>query len=222
MQGCRGAGGRGERITLSPQHPFTPAPCTMTDLTPQLLLSAYSQGIFPMAHEDGVYWYDPDPRAVLPLDGLHVSRSLARTIKQNTFEIRVDTAFTAVMHACAAPGPNREETWISDEIISAYTNLHNLRFAHSVEAWFEGKLVGGLYGVAVRGLFAGESMFSRQTDASKVALVYLVNRLRERRFLLLDVQFMTDHLQRLGAVEIPQAAYKRRLAQAMQVQTRFS
>lgn len=175
-----------------------------------------------MAHEDGVYWYDPDPRAVLPLDGLHVSRSLARTIKQNTFEIRVDTAFTAVMHACAAPGPNREETWISDEIISAYTNLHNLRFAHSVEAWFEGKLVGGLYGVAVRGLFAGESMFSRQTDASKVALVYLVNRLRERRFLLLDVQFMTDHLQRLGAVEIPQAAYKRRLAQAMQVQTRFS
>lgn len=194
----------------------------MTDLTPQLLLSAYSQGIFPMAHEDGVYWYDPDPRAVLPLDGLHVSRSLARTIKQNTFEIRVDTAFTAVMHACAAPGPNREETWISDEIISAYTNLHNLRFAHSVEAWFEGKLVGGLYGVAVRGLFAGESMFSRQTDASKVALVYLVNRLRERRFLLLDVQFMTDHLQRLGAVEIPQAAYKRRLAQAMQVQTRFS
>jgi leucyl/phenylalanyl-tRNA--protein transferase len=194
----------------------------VTDLTPQLLLSAYSQGIFPMAHEDGVYWYDPDPRAILPLDGLHVSRSLARTIKQNKFEIRVDTAFTAVMQACAAPAPDREETWISDEIIHAYTNLHNLRFAHSVEAWFAGKLVGGLYGVAVRGLFAGESMFSRQTDASKVALVYLVNRLRERGFLLLDVQFMTDHLQRLGVVEIPQAAYKRQLAQAMQVQTQFN
>ena len=194
----------------------------MTTLTPQLLLSAYSQGIFPMAHEDGIYWYDPDPRAILPLDGLHVSRSLARTIKQGQFEIRVDSAFTAVMRACAAPAPGREETWISDEIITAYTNLHNLSFAHSVEAWFEGKLVGGLYGVAVRGLFAGESMFSRQTDASKVALVHLVNRLRERGFLLLDVQFMTAHLLRLGAVEISQAAYKRRLAQAMQVKASFN
>jgi leucyl/phenylalanyl-tRNA--protein transferase len=175
-----------------------------------------------MAHEDGVYWYDPDPRAILPLDGLHVSRSLARTLQKDRFEVRVDTAFTAVMRACAAPAPGREETWISEEFIAAYNNLHNLRFAHSVETWFEGKLVGGLYGVAVRGLFAGESMFSRQTDASKVALVHLVNRLRERGFLLLDVQFLTDHLQRLGAIEISQAAYKRRLAQAMQVDTRFN
>jgi leucyl/phenylalanyl-tRNA--protein transferase len=194
----------------------------MTVLTPQLLLSAYSQGIFPMAHEDGIYWYDPDPRAVLPLDGLHISRSLARILKQNKFEIRVDSAFTAVMRACAASAPDREETWISEEFISVYTDLHNLRFAHSVEAWFEGKLVGGLYGVAVRGLFAGESMFSRQANASKVALVYLVNRLRERGFLLLDVQFLTDHLQRLGAIEVSQVSYKRLLAQAMQVETRFN
>ncbi len=193
----------------------------MTVLTPQLLLSAYSQGIFPMAHEDGIYWYDPDPRAILPLAGLHVSRSLTRTLKQNKFEIRVNSAFTAVMRACAAPDLGREDTWISEEIITAYTNLHNLRFAHSVEAWFEGKLVGGLYGVALRGLFAGESMFSQESDASKVALVYLVNRLRERNFQLLDVQFTTDHLCRLGAIEISQASYKRRLAQAMQVETWF-
>jgi leucyl/phenylalanyl-tRNA--protein transferase len=193
----------------------------MTTLNPQLLLSAYSQGIFPMAHEDGIYWYDPDPRAILPLAGLHISRSLARTLKQNKFEIRVNSAFTAVMRACAAPDFGREETWISEEIIAAYTNLHNLRFAHSVEAWFEGKLVGGLYGIALRGLFAGESMFSQESDASKVALVYLVNRLRERNFQLLDVQFMTDHLCRLGAIEISQASYKRRLAQAMQVETWF-
>lgn len=194
----------------------------MTTLTPQLLLSAYSQGIFPMAHEDGIYWYDPDPRAILPLDGLHISRSLARTIKKGKFEIRVNTVFTAVMRACAAPTPGREETWISQEFITAYTNLHNLSFAHSVEAWFAGKLVGGLYGVAIRGLFAGESMFSRQTDASKVALVYLVNRLRQRGFQLLDVQFMTDHLRKFGAVEISQAAYKKRLAQAMLVKTQFN
>lgn len=194
---------------------------TMTTLTPQLLLSAYSQGIFPMAHEDGIYWYDPDPRAVLPLDGLHISHSLARTLKQNRFEIRVNSAFTAVMQACAAPDDGREDTWISQEIITAYTNLHNLRFAHSVETWFEGKLVGGLYGVALRGLFAGESMFSRESNASKAALVFLVNRLRERGFLLLDVQFLTDHLRRLGAVELSQAVYKQRLARAMQVEPWF-
>lgn len=193
----------------------------MPTLTPQLLLSAYSQGIFPMAHEDGIYWYDPDPRAVLPLDGLHISHSLARTLKQNRFEIRVNSAFTAVMQACAAPDDGREDTWISQEIITAYTNLHNLRFAHSVETWFEGKLVGGLYGVALRGLFAGESMFSRESNASKVALVFLVNRLRERGFLLLDVQFLTDHLRRLGAVELSQAVYKQRLARAMQVEPWF-
>jgi leucyl/phenylalanyl-tRNA--protein transferase len=193
----------------------------MTKLTPELLLSAYSQGVFPMAYDDGIYWFDPDPRAILPLDGLHISRSLARTLKKGLFEIRVNTAFTAVMQACAAPAAGREDTWISEEIIAAFTNLHNLRFAHSVEAWFEGKLVGGLYGVALRGLFAGESMFSRQKDASKAALVYLVDRLQERGFQLLDVQFMTEHLRRLGAIEVAQADYKKRLQRAMQVRTQF-
>ena len=193
-------------------------------LSPDLLLSAYSQGIFPMADEDengAIYWYDPDPRAVLPLDAFHVPRSLARTLKKRPFEIRFDTAFTTVMQACAAPAPDREKTWISPELIAVYTRLHQLGFAHSVEAWKEGTLVGGLYGVALRGLFAGESMFSRQTDASKIALVHLVQRLRERRFLLLDVQFMTEHLRQFGAVEIDRAAYQQQLAQAMQARTAF-
>ncbi len=189
-------------------------------LSPDVLLSAYSQGIFPMAHEDEggvVYWYDPDPRAILPLDEFHLPRSLVRTLKKNPFEIRVDTAFTAVMYACAAPTPDREQTWISEELIAAYTHLHQLGFAHSVEAWSGSKLVGGLYGVTLRGLFAGESMFSRQTNASKIALVYLVRRLRQRGFQLLDVQFMTEHLRQFGAVEIPRTEYKRRLVQAMRV-----
>ncbi len=193
-------------------------------LSPEILLSAYSQGVFPMAHEDeggAVYWYDPDPRAILPLDGFHVPRSLARALKKSPFDIRVDTAFTAVMHACAAPAPGREQTWISEEIIAAYTDLHQLGFAHSVEAWSGNTLVGGLYGVALRGLFAGESMFSCQTNASKIALVYLVQQLRQRGYMLLDVQFMTEHLRQFGAVEIPSAAYKERLMQAMGVYAEF-
>ncbi|MBK8901862.1 MAG: leucyl/phenylalanyl-tRNA--protein transferase [Anaerolineaceae bacterium] len=185
-------------------------------LTPQILLSAYCQGVFPMAHEDGrIYWYDPDPRAIIPLDRFHVSRSLERTIRQQRFEIRVDTAFTAVIQACAAPAPGREETWINDDIIQAYTRLHRLGFAHSVETWQAGVLVGGLYGVAIGGFFAGESMFSHMPDSSKVALVYLVEHLRQRQFRLLDTQFMTDHLRRFGAVEIPAAEYRQRLGQAL-------
>ncbi len=176
-----------------------------------------------MAHEDGtIYWYEPDPRAILPLDRFHVSRSLARVVKKNIFEIRVNTAFTAVMQACAAPASGREETWISQEIIAAYVRLHQLGFAHSVETWSGGRLVGGLYGVALRGLFAGESMFSHQTNASKTALVYLVERLRKRQFRLLDVQFMTEHLRRFGTIEISGPAYKERLAQAMQIRTAFA
>ena len=192
-------------------------------LSPQLLLAAYRQGVFPMAHEDGeIYWYDPDPRAIIPLDDrFHVSKSLARTIRQGKFDIRVDSAFTAVMQACAQPQPGREDTWISDELIIAYTHLHRAGYAHSVEAWQDGKLVGGLYGVSLGGLFAGESMFSRARDSSKVALVYLVERLRRRRFMLLDVQFMTEHLRRFGAIEIPTAEYKRRLTQALHVPARF-
>lgn len=193
-----------------------------TSLTPQLLLSAYCQGVFPMAHEDGrIYWYDPDPRAIIPLDRFHISRSLRRTIQQQTFEIRIDSAFTAVMDACSAPGPGREETWISKEIIQAYTRLHRLGFAHSVEAWRDGQLVGGLYGVAIGGFFAGESMFSLERDSSKVALAFLVAHLNERKFSLLDTQFLTDHLRRFGAIEIPAAAYKMELSRALLLSTTF-
>lgn len=176
-----------------------------------------------MAHEDGeIYWYDPDPRAIIPLDDrFHVSQSLARVIRQGKFEIRMDTAFTAVMQACAQPQPGREDTWISDDFIIAYTHLHQAGYAHSVEAWQDGQLVGGLYGVSLGGLFAGESMFSRVRDSSKAALIYLVEHLRRRRFLLLDIQFMTEHLRRFGAIEIPAAEYKRRLAQALHAPAQF-
>jgi leucyl/phenylalanyl-tRNA--protein transferase len=191
-------------------------------LTPSLLLSAYCEGIFPMAHEDGrIYWYDPDPRAIIPLDGLHVPRRLARVVKAGVFEVRADTAFTAVMQACATVTEGRETTWISPEIVRAYSELHRLGFAHSVECWQDGRLVGGLYGVAVQGLFAGESMFSHVPNASKVALVHLVKRLQRGGFQLLDTQFITDHLLQFGTIEISAAEYKRRLAQALLVTTKF-
>jgi leucyl/phenylalanyl-tRNA--protein transferase len=191
-------------------------------LTPHLLLNAYSQGIFPMADADGtIYWYDPDPRAVIPLDAFHVPRSLARTIRRGGFEVRVDTAFRAVMEACAKPAPGREITWISPEIVEAYYELHILGFAHSVETWIAGELTGGLYGVSLGGLFAGESMFSRVTDSSKIALVYLVERLRRGGYVLLDTQFMTPHLRRFGAVELSRYEYQARLAQALQRWAQF-
>lgn len=175
-----------------------------------------------MADEDGtLYWYDPDPRAILPLDRFHVPRSLARTIRQGGFEVRYDTAFREVITACAEPTPGRESTWISPEIIKSYYRLHKVGFAHSVETWVDGQLVGGLYGVTVRGLFAGESMFSRATDASKIALVYLVERLRRRGFVLLDIQFMTEHLRRFGAIEISRSEYRLRLAHALTVHAQF-
>jgi leucyl/phenylalanyl-tRNA--protein transferase len=192
-------------------------------LTPPLLVAAYAQGLFPMADEEGrIAWYDPDPRAIIPLDAFHVPRRLARTVRSGRFEIRVDTAFRTVMEACAAPAPGRETTWISPEMIDAYTALHRLGFAHSVEAWRAGRLVGGLYGVALRGLFAGESMFSRETDASKVALVHLVERLRRGGFVLLDTQFLVGgHMRQFGAIEIPRHEYKRLLAHALQVNAVF-
>lgn len=190
-------------------------------LTPQLLLSAYAQGIFPMAEGDGIAWYDPHPRAILPLEAFHIPRRLQQTVKRAPYAIRSDTAFRAVMSACAAPTPGREETWISPALIDAYCELHRLGFAHSVEAWRDGELVGGLYGVALRGLFAGESMFSRATDASKLCLVHLVERLRAGGFVLLDVQFLTPHLAQFGARIIGRAAYKRRLAHALAVEARW-
>jgi len=188
-----------------------------------LLLNAYTQGLFPMAEENGdIYWYGPDPRAILPLDRFHVPRRLARAARQGRFEIRADTAFRRVMELCAAPAPGRATTWINDELIDAYTQLHQAGFAHSVEAWQDNKLVGGLYGVSVGGLFAGESMFSRKRDASKVALVHLVDRLRQGGFVLLDTQFVTPHLAQFGVTEIPRREYKRRLKAALQVPAQFN
>ncbi|GAB4267008.1 MAG: leucyl/phenylalanyl-tRNA--protein transferase [Deferrisomatales bacterium] len=191
-------------------------------LDAEILAAAYCQGIFPMADETGaIYWYDPNPRGILPLDRFHVPRRLARTVRRGRFDVTADRAFRAVMEGCAAPAPGRERTWISPELMEAYCALHRAGLAHSVETWAEGELVGGIYGVAIRGLFAGESMFSRRTDASKVALVHLVERLRAGGFVLFDVQFVTPHLARFGAVEIPRREYKARLARALRVEAVF-
>lgn len=194
----------------------------MPSLTPDLLLYAYSQGIFPMADPDEggeVYWYAPDPRTVIPLDErFHIPSTLRKRVRQEPFEVRADSAFEEVMRACAAPGAGRETTWISEEIVQTYTALHRAGYAHSVECWEGGDLVGGLYGVALGGAFFGESMFHRARDASKVALVHLVERLRRGGFSLLDTQFLTDHLARFGAYEISRSEYERRLSAALRVE----
>lgn len=190
-------------------------------LTPQLLLTSYQHGIFPMAQGEEIYWYDPDPRAIIPLDQFHVPRSLAQTIRQGKFQIRLDSDFRAVMTACAQPMPGRETTWINPKLIDLYDGLFKMGNAHTVEVWQADQLVGGLYGVAVNGLFAGESMFSRVRDGSKIALVHLVERLKAGGYVLLDTQFVTPHLQRFGAIEIPRTEYKERLKCAMTVQTDF-
>ncbi len=191
-------------------------------LDPDTLIAAYCQGVFPMANERGrIYWYDPDPRAIIPIETFRINRRLRRDLRRANFTIRINTAFRLVMEACAAPAPGRETTWISPSLIDAYVMLHRLGIAHSVETWQAGKLVGGLYGVAIRGLFAGESMFSRADHASKAALVALIERLRERGFVLLDTQFTTSHLERFGAIEIARHEYHTRLAHALTIQTVF-
>lgn len=193
-------------------------------LTPDLLIAAYCQGIFPMADGDGeIHFYEPKIRAIIPLDeGFHVPGRLARTVRNGRFEPRFDTAFEQVIRACAAPRPDGGD-WISEEIVEAYCELHRLGYAHSVECWREGRLVGGLYGVAIKGLFAGESMFHHERDASKVALVHLVERLQAGGFVLLDSQYITgDHMRQFGAVEIPRADYHRRLRAALRVEARFT
>jgi leucyl/phenylalanyl-tRNA---protein transferase len=189
-------------------------------LTPEGVLLAYRHGIFPMADERSgeVLWFRPDPRAIIPLDGFHVSRSLARTLRRALFEIRVDTAFEGVMRGCA---DRTEGTWISERFIEVYASLHEAGHAHSVEAWRDGRLVGGTYGVALGGAFMAESMFHRETDASKVALAALVSRLQKRGFMLLDVQYLTPHLESLGAVEITRREYERRLEQAVSLPCTF-
>lgn len=191
-------------------------------LTPDLLLYGYARGIFPMADPDegdAVHWYAPDPRGVLPLDGFHVPKNLRKLVRQGRFEVTVDRDFEAVMRACAAPAPRRETTWISEEVVEAYTALHRRGAAHSVECRQDGALVGGLYGVALGGAFFGESMFHRVRDASKVALVHLVRRLQRGGFSLLDVQFVTPHLAQFGGVEIPRVEYERRLDAALRIRT---
>jgi leucyl/phenylalanyl-tRNA---protein transferase len=185
-------------------------------LEPNFLLRAYASGIFPMADRRGrISWYAPDPRAVLEHERLRVSRSLRATVRQARFEIRVDTCFEQVMRACAAPRTDGEGTWISEEFVWCYGVLHEHGFAHSVEAWRDDHLVGGLYGVSIGAAFMGESMFSREADASKVCLVSLVERLRARGYRLHDTQFLTPHLERMGAGLISRAEYERRLHAAV-------
>jgi leucyl/phenylalanyl-tRNA--protein transferase len=189
-----------------------------SSLTPQLLLSAYAQGLFPMAERrdsEELYWVSPEKRGVIPLKEFHVPQRLARTIRTRPFKITADRAFAAVMGACASPAPGREQTWINDEILRLYMALFAAGHAHSVECWRDGKLAGGLYGVKLGGAFFGESMFSRERDASKVALVHLVQALIRGGFALLDTQFLTAHLARFGAVEIPRAQYLRLLEDAL-------
>ena len=194
---------------------------TRDPLTPELLLQAYAAGIFPMAesrHDPDIFWVDPRMRGVLPLDGFHMSRSLARRIRKGGFNVTFDRDFAGVIDGCAS----RAETWINPGIRRLSLSLHDLGNAHSVEVWEDGRLGGGVYGITLGGAFFGESMFSRATDASKVALAYLVDRLRENGFVLFDTQFSTPHLASLGAIEIPRTAYRDRLVEALEVQARFT
>jgi len=210
-------------------------------LTPDVLVAAYANGIFPMDVDGTIQWFSPDPRAIIPLEAFHASKTLRQTYRSGTFEVRLDSAFEEVIRVCAErpelhrrpSGPHRDEagrpvrrrargmTWISPEIVAAYSRLHKLGLAHSVESWRNDELAGGLYGVTLGGAFFGESMFHRQADASKVALVALVERMRDRGFALLDVQFLTPHLQRFGATEIPRWDYLRRLKHALAIKTTF-
>lgn len=193
---------------------------TTGPISPELLIYAYSTGVFPMAEhrEDAsVMWFEPERRGILPLESFHISHSLARVIRKGVFEVRTDTAFQDVMLNCA----DRKETWINDQILDAYCRLFDLGLAHSVECWRDGGLVGGLYGVSLGGAFFGESMFSKQTNASKVALCALVKRLKAGGFTLLDTQFLTPHLASFGGVEIPQKDYLILLKKALDLKASF-
>ena len=188
-------------------------------LPPEILLTAYASGYFPMAVETGeIGWFSPDPRGIVPLDAFHTPRRLERLVRQGRFEIRIDTAFGDVIEACAE---RDDGSWINEEIVESYTELSRLGAAHSVEAWRGGRLAGGLYGIALGGAFFGESMFHRENDASKVALVALVERLVARGYQLLDVQWVTPHLASFGAVEISRRTYMRRLRAAVDVRCEF-
>jgi leucyl/phenylalanyl-tRNA--protein transferase len=195
---------------------------TATQLTPETLLTAYAQGVFPMTDTDGrTRWYTANPRGILPLDRFHIPRTLRQLLRKEppAFEVRINSDFEATMRNCMLARTG--STWISDELIDAYLRLHKLGFAHSVEAWQNGEMAGGLYGVSLGAAFFGESMFHRVTDASKVALVALVQRLRERRFELLDTQAQTQHLRRFGCIEVPAERYMRLLGAAIKRTRRF-
>jgi leucyl/phenylalanyl-tRNA--protein transferase len=191
----------------------------MKTIDSEFLLTAYCNGYFPMADSKTgeINWYSPDPRTIFELDEFHIPRSLKLILKKKEFGIRINERFEEVMCACA----EREETWISETIIKSYVQLYQLGFAHSVETYKEGKLVGGLYGVAIHGAFFGESMFSKAKNASKIALVYLVEHLKKHEYILLDTQFITPHLQRFGAREIPRDEYLRRLEEALNFRRSF-
>lgn len=195
-----------------------PAAYTRAMISAELLLHAYRNAVFPMSMQDGeIAWFSPDPRAIIPIEDFHVPHGLRRTLKKGLFEVRIDTAFETVMRRCG----KRAETWINDEIVESYTNLFRLGYAHSVETWQDGKLAGGLYGVALGGAFFGESMFHEVTDASKVALHALVTRLKERGYELLDTQWSTSHLATFGTFEISRAEYRRRLDACAKKPCRF-
>jgi leucyl/phenylalanyl-tRNA---protein transferase len=197
----------------------TPTPQLLDAMIdPELLLQGYRLGVFPMAMEDGtIEWFSPDPRAILPLDGFHLPHALRRLARKHVFEIKIDTQFADVIKACT----KRKDTWINQEIIESYIRLHDLGYAHSVESWREDDLAGGLYGVAIGGAFFGESMFHRVTDASKIALVELVEHLRTRKFTLLDTQWLTPHLQQFGGIEISRNHYLRLLRRAVELPREF-
>jgi leucyl/phenylalanyl-tRNA--protein transferase len=188
-------------------------------ITPEILLRAYAAGMFPMAEsadDPEIFWVQPRLRGIIPLDEFHISKSLAKRIRQQPFDVRVNTAFDTVMERCAEATGDRPSTWINPLILTLYKELHRMGYTHSVETWEGDELVGGLYGVALGTAFFGESMFSRRTDASKICLVHLVERLKERGFTLLDTQFTTDHLKSFGAIDVPRKAYEKLLAAAMQ------
>lgn len=197
----------------------------MKQFGPNELLDCYRRGVFPMADsrdDPRVFLLNPDERGIIPLDGLHISRSLKKFMKTMSFTVTFDTAFAQVISKCAEAAPDRENTWINDSIEYLYGRLHAMDHAHSVEIWDDRELVGGLYGVSIGGAFFGESMFSRKTNASKVALVYLIERLNAAGYQLLDTQFITDHLKTMGAIEIPRNEYHAILKDALKVETRFN
>ncbi|WP_020602663.1 leucyl/phenylalanyl-tRNA--protein transferase [Spirosoma spitsbergense] len=195
----------------------------MNRLTADDLIYGYINGIFPMADADGtLYWYAPDPRAIIPIHTYKPAKSLRPILNRNQFEIRIDTAFTDVMRACSVPRSEEDSVWISDEIIDAYTELHEMGLAHSVETYIDNRLVGGLYGVAMGSVFFGESMFSQVSNASKVAFHHLILILRQQQYTLLDTQFINDNVRRYGAIEIPKADYLRQLKKGLRQKAHFT